>query len=41
MLVKIYNFGKDKMLVSTLSTELSLNMATICNIVCHFTTVKT
>jgi hypothetical protein len=40
MLVKIYNFGKDKMLVSTLSTELSLNMATICNIVCHFTTVK-
>ena len=41
MLVKIYNFGKDKMLVSTLSTESSLNMVAICNIVCHFTVVKT
>jgi len=33
MLIKIYNFGKDKMLVSTLSTESSLNAVTICNIV--------
>ena len=40
MLIKIYNFGKGKMLVSTLSTELSLNTVAIYNIVCHFSAVK-
>ena len=35
------NIGLDKMQASTLSTEPSLNMVIICNVVCHFTTVKT
>ena len=39
MLTKNLSFGLDKMQASTLSTESGLNMVTICNIVCHFTTV--
>ena len=34
------NFGLDKMQASTSSTELSLNMVTIYNVLCHFTIVK-
>jgi hypothetical protein len=30
------NFGKGKVLISTLSTESSLNTVTIYNIICHF-----
>ena len=37
MLTKVLNYGLDKIQASTLSTESSLNMVTICNIVCHFT----
>ena len=40
MLIKIYNFGLDKMQASTSSTESGLNMVTIYNVLCHFTIVK-
>ena len=41
MQIRNLNFDLDKMQASTLSTEPGLNMVTICNIVYHFTTVKT